>query len=311
MQKKTITVSVPEFNEEENIRPAYERIKNVMESLTAYNYEIVFFDDGSTDGSRAEIEALCEADPLVRAVFYTRNFGYAKTVFYCMQQARGDAAVIVHCDLQNPPEEIPRFIERWEQGADVVLGVKNKSRENRFVFLLRTFCYWLANVLFGMRLVYHSTEFELLDQSIIAVLRQVRTSEPFLRGLVLEYGRHIEKVYYTQDKRAAGTSHFNLVKYYEFAVGAMVYSGRCLPRRLLAFSLIGLTATVLEFFIGFLPGAAGMPRAQVGNGVILRFCLFVLLLLLLSLSLLFEFIVALRRDQAQKPIIVEEKRLNF
>ena len=136
MLKKTITVCVPVYNEKDNILKTYERISGVMRSLPDYEYEIVFFDDGSSDGSRDEIKELCHRDERVKAVLYSRNFGYSKNVFYCMQQAKGDAAVIIHCDLQNPPEVIPEFIKKWENGADVVLGTKSRSYENKIVYFL-------------------------------------------------------------------------------------------------------------------------------------------------------------------------------
>ncbi len=306
-----ITVTVPVYNEEQNIMPAYRRIKSVMEGLVRYDYEIVFFDDGSTDGSRAQIGALCREDPRVKAVFYTRNFGYSKNVFYCMQQARGDAAVIIHCDLQNPPERIPDFVAKWEEGADAVLGAKSKSRENRFVYVLRTLCYLIANLVFGMRLVPHATEFELLDRSLLDVFRQVRTPAPFLRGLVREYARRIEKVYYVQEKRAAGKSHFSVGKYYDFAMEAMVSMSKCLPRRTVLFSLAAMLGLAAEFFARFLPGAAALPGEALWCALLLRFGVFLLLLLLVTVGLLFEYVIALKKNTEQKPMVVVEKRLNF
>ncbi len=311
MPKKLITVSVPVYNEQENIRASYERITAVMRGLEAYDYEIVYYDDGSTDGSRAEIEALCAGDERVKAVFYTRNFGYSKTVFYCMQQARGDAAVIIHCDLQNPPEMIPAFVEKWEQGADVVLGVKSRSRENKIVYFLRSLCYLIANLILGMKLTPHSTEFELFDRSFLNVLRRVKTSAPFLRGLVQEYAGHIEKVYYEQDKRARGKSHFTVSKYYTFAMEAMACTGRRLPRLMTLFSLFGALALALEFFIRFLPQTAAFGSEAFWTGLLLRFGVFLLLGLLQAAALLFEYLIFLSKNREEKPLILEEKRLNF
>ena len=311
MNKKLITVCVPVFNEKENIGAAYERISAVMQSLPQYAYEIVFFDDGSTDGSDAIIEDLCAADDRVKAVFYERNFGYSKTVFYCMQQAKGDAAIIVHCDLQNPPEEIPRLVEKWEQGADVVLGVKNKSRENRLMYFLRTVAYFIMNFVFGMHMVPHATEFELLDKSILEILRGIRTQNPYLRGYILEYGRNIEKVYYTQDKRRKGKTHFNVGKYYDFSLGGIVSMSRCLPRRFVLFSVIAAVALFLEFVIRFLPGCGGMEREIFWNGLLLRCGVFTLLLLVLLVSILFEYVFKLIDNTEQKPFIIEDKRINY
>ena len=311
MPKKRITVCVPVYNEKENIRTSYERISAVMRTLEQYEYEIVYYDDGSSDGSRREIEALCREDARVKAVFYTRNFGYSKNVFYCMQQAEGDAAVIIHCDLQNPPELIPGFVEKWEQGADVVLGAKSKSRENAFVYFLRTLCYLIANLIFGMKLTPHATEFELFDRSFINVLRQVSSPAPFLRGLVQEYAARIEKVYYVQEKRAGGRSHFNVSRYYDFAVEAMVSMSKCLPRRIIVFSLAVMLACAVEFFAGFLPGAAALGRMEFFNALLLRLGVFLLPVLLILLSLMFEYVISLARSRDEKPLVVEEKRINF
>ena len=311
MSKKLISVVVPVYNEAENIRDAYTRISSVMRSLTAYDYEIVFFDDGSEDGSRGQIEALCAEDDHVKAVFYVRNYGYAKTVFYCMQQAKGDAAVIVHCDLQNPPEEIPKLVEKWGQGADVVLGVKNKSRENPLLYALRTVCYFLLNFVFGVQMIPHATEFELFDRSFINVLAGVRTQNPYLRGLVRKYAARIEKVYYVQDKRRGGRSHFGLRRYYEFSIGAVVSMSKCVPRRFILFSAIAAAALLAEFFFRFLPAAPAMGTEPFWTGLMLRFGVFALMLLIMLVSVLFEFVIVLSENGEQAPMIREEKRIGY
>ena len=311
MEKKLITVCVPVYNEESNIQNAYDRISAVIKTLSAYDYEIVYFDDGSTDRSRQLIEELCAADSHVKAVFYTRNFGYAKTVFYCMQQAKGDAAVIIHCDLQNPPEEIPRLVEKWEQGADIVLGVKNKSRENKVMYFLRTVGYFLMNFVFGMHMVPHATEFELFDKSFIEILRGIQTQNPYLRGYLLEYGKKIEKVYYIQDKRRAGKSHFDFRKLYDFAVAGIVSMSRCMPRRFILFSVFSLFGLLAEFFIHYLPGCGGVNSALFWNGFWIRFGVGALLLFLLMASMLFEFILAIIKNAEQKPFVIEDRRINY
>ena len=108
MEKKLVSIVVPVFNEQENLPDVYARVTAVMQQVPSYDYELVFFDDGSTDGSRRLIESLCERDDHVKAVFYARNFGYSKTIFYAVQQAKGDCAVLLHADLQNPPELIAK-----------------------------------------------------------------------------------------------------------------------------------------------------------------------------------------------------------
>ena len=312
MEKKLISVCVPVYNEEKNLQTAYTRITAVMRALPAYDYEIVFFDDCSTDGSAAIIEELCAADEHVKAVFYSRNYGYTKTVFYCLQQAKGDAAIIVHCDLQNPPEEIPRFIEKWEQGADVVQGIKNKSKENKLMYFLRTVAYFIMNFVFGMHMVPHATEFELVDRSFIDTLRDIRTQNPYLRGLLHEYGRKIDYFYYTQDKRREGKSHFRLRHYYEFAAGGIVSMSKCLPRRMILFSVIAAILLLLEFFIHYLPAMlGGMESTLLWNGILIRFGILLLLLMLMLLSLMFEYIITVSKNVERKPFITELKRIRY
>ena len=208
MSKKLISVVIPTCNEIDVIDELYERVTNVMKSIEAYEYEIVFFDDGSTDGSKTKIEELCAEHSEVKCVMYSKNFGYLKNTFYAMQQAKGDCAIIIHADLQNPPEMIPEFIKRWEDGAQVVQGIKNQSKENKFVYFLRTVFYYLMIKFFGIKMTAHATEFELFDKSLIDVLKKIKVNSPFLRGIVSEYATRIDYIYYTQDARKKGKSKF-------------------------------------------------------------------------------------------------------
>ena len=306
-EKKKISVVVPIFNEVAMIDEICRRIRTVCRSMTDYVYEIVFFDDGSTDGTRTAIEQICAECDDVKAVLYARNFGYLKTTFYAMQQARGDCAVIVHADLQNPPE----LVAKWEQGAQVVLGVKNQSHEKKLVYFLRTVFYFLMIKVFGIPLIPHATEFELFDRSFIEILRNIKTNTPFLRGMVLEYASRVDRIYYTQDARKKGRSKFNLNKYYDFALCGITQYSAVLPRRIIFGSLIALALVAAEFIctaVFTFPGADGLT---VMNAVILR-CVLAALCVLSGISgLIFEFIIALSRNTVDKPLIVEEKRIHY
>ena len=309
--KKLITVAVPVYNEQLNIQPLYVRTSAVLETLSAYDYEIVFFDDGSTDGTRKEIEAVCAADSHVKAVFYSRNFGYSKNIFYAMQQAKGDCAILLHADLQNPPELIPAFIEKWEAGARIVQGVKTKSRENKLMFFLRTVYYWLMRVVFGVKLKPHATEFELFDRSFIEVLRRVKSNVVFLRGLVLEYGSDIEYISYTQDRRTKEKTKFNVSKYYDFAMEGIVASSRCLPRRILALCGVLLLVLAGETIAFFVKHAAEMSAVELENAIVLRAALCGVLCVGILLGFVLEFLVGVLSRSGEKPFVDEEKRVNY
>lgn len=309
--KKTVTIAVPVFNEELMIEEVYLRISSVMKSLDKYDYEIVFFDDGSTDSSRKKIEKLCSEDEKVKAVFYKKNFGYSKTIFYCMQQAKGDCAILTHADLQNPPELIPQMIEKWENGSDAVIGIKNKSRENKIMYFIRTVFYFVMNAFFGMNLVPHATDFELLDKSFINVQKNSKYKNPFLRSIIQEYASDISYVYYTQDKRRKGKTKFNISKYYDFAICGIVNMSKNLPRKFLVFGIIMALLSLAEFLIFFVPSLCLGRVGDIASCVILRLILFSLSLLIIFISVISEYIIAMADTQNNKPFIVESKRINY
>lgn len=306
---KLISVVVPVYNEEENIDEAYSRITKVMTGLPEYDYEIVFFDDGSTDGSRKMIRKLCASDEKVKAVFYAKNFGYQKSTFYCMREAKGDCAIIVHADMQNPPENIPEFVEKWEKGAALVLGVKDGSNENKMMFFIRTVFYWLMNHFFGTKMIPHATEFELFSRSFIGVLRQINVNCPFLRAIIADYGYDIDYVHYRQDKRKKGSSKFNLSKYYDFAVGGIVSMSTNLPRKGLALSLAALLISTVELILHLVfRQSAGMAPAE---AVLLRGGIILVEISLLFNSLMAEYAVSRNHAGTGEPLIVESERINY
>ena len=309
--KKTVSVVVPIYNEIQMVEEIYSRVSAVFEKIDNYDYELVFFDDGSTDGTRDAIKKLSNEHEEVKGVFYARNFGYLKSTFYSMQQAKGDCAVILHADLQNPPEVIPQFIEKWENGAQVVLGVKNKSHENKFMYFLRTVFYFIMINIFGVKIVPHATEFELFDRSFVNILETIKSNTPFLRGIVSEYATNIERVYYVQDARKKGKSKFNLSKYYDFAMCGITYHAKKTAKAIISFSIIGMIISAAEFFINFVPRCIELQAFDISNALILRATVFLLLVLFVVLAVVFEYLTSIISELSVKPLVVEEERINY
>lgn len=309
--KKIVSVVVPIYNEVSMIGEIYNRVDAVFKRLTNYEYELVFFDDGSTDGTRDAVEELCKNHNEVKAVFYSKNFGYLKNTFYCMQQAKGDCGIILHADLQNPPELIPEFLDKWEKGTQVVLGIKNKSKENKFMYFLRTVFYFLMIKVFGVRLTPHATEFELFDKSFIELLKKINTNQPFLRGIVNEYATRVDYVYYTQDIRKKGKSKFNLNKYYDFAICGITQYSVCLPRRIILCCVIALALFFAEFCFVVLPNAGNLDLFNISTAIILRAILVAICILIIVVCIMFEYIISIKNNVTDKPWITEEKRINY
>lgn len=309
--KKIVSVVVPIFNEIQMVDEIYSRVSAVFDKIDNYDYELVFFDDGSTDGTREAIKKLCNKYNEVKSVFYARNFGYLKSTFYCMQQAKGDCAVILHADLQNPPEVIPELIKKWENGSQVVLGIKNKSHENKLMYTLRTIGYFILINFFGIKMVPHATEFELFDKSFINILKNIKTTNPFLRGIVSEYAANIEHVYFTQDARKKGKSKFNFSKYYDFAMCGITQYGKKTAKSVISLSLIGIILSVAEFFFVFIPQCFEKQLFEISNSFLTRFLIFLFFILFILLSVAIEFLSTAITNLSEKPFIIEEERINY
>ncbi len=313
MKKKLISIVVPIYNEKETIFLLHERVTAVMSKLSNYEYEIVFFDDGSTDGSDVLIKELCERDSKVHAVSYTKNFGYLKNTFYAVQQAKGDCAVLLHSDLQNPPEAIPDMIVKWEEGCKIVLGVKNKSKENKFTFFIRNLFYKSMNYLSEFGQISQATEFELFDRSFIEnVLQNISYDTPYLRGIIMEYGSCFGIVEYVQEKRSAGKSKFNFYKYYNFSMAAVVNTSKKLLRLMMPIGLFFGGICLLEFFAHFLPFVfLGKINDFITERLILRAGLFLLSVQLIFTSFLGEYVISSNKNSQRKPMVIEKWRINY
>lgn len=309
--KKMISIVVPVYNEQDCLIRLYERTIESIKQLSKYDYEIVFFDDGSTDASVEIIESLCEKDSHCKAVLFSHNYGYNNAIFYAVQQAKGDCAVLLHADLQNPPEIIPDFIKEWEAGHDVVFGVKNKSRENKFMFFLRTLAYWLLHLVFGIKLIPHATDFELIDSSIIKNLEHLNYKEPFLRAILLESTKNKALIYYTQDKRAAGETSFTFSKYYDLTVSWITFSSKVLPRRFLFIGLVMFFVGILELFIGFLPRVGNMNYIALSSSLFLRIGFIIFGVIICFLSIISEYIIRNRQTENSTFKIAEKRRINY
>lgn len=309
---KTISILIPTYNEEENITLAYQRVTSVMKGLVSkYNYEIVFIDNGSTDKSRDMIRELCKEDRRVKAIFNAKNFGYSRSHFYGLTQMTGDAVVLVHADLQNPPELIPKFVEKWENGAKVVIGIKNKSRENGIVYFVRGIYYKLMKHMSEVEQIEHFTDFELLDQSFIQVLKTIDDPLPYLRGIVSEMGFGMEKIYYTQDKRTHGKSHANFFKLYDFAMlGITSYSKARM--RMSTFVGIGLGGIcTLVAFVTFIKKLLNWDSFSAGAAATVIGIFFLGAVQLFFLGILGEYILSINARVIRRPLVIEERRTNF
>ncbi|MGY3650841.1 glycosyltransferase involved in cell wall biosynthesis [Bradyrhizobium sp. LM4.3] len=183
-ERKLISVLIPVFNEEGNIRRAYDAVRDVFEQMKdRYTFEIIFTDNHSTDNSSAIVSELAAADPRVRAVRFARNFGFQRSVLTAYRLASGDAAIQIDCDLQDPPTVFPRFLDLWEQGHDVVVGIRRFRQESKLLQWARRVYYRLLKRLSDDNLMLDSGDFRLIDRSVLDQLHLINDVAPYTRGL--------------------------------------------------------------------------------------------------------------------------------
>lgn len=211
--KKILSIIIPTYNEEENIEFAYSELKKMLSTIPKYDYEIIFVDNASSDRSRELIRKLAKKDKKVTAVFLSRNFTAEYSSQAAMRQAAGDAVTVVDCDLQDPPEVIPRFIKEWEKGTEVVIGVRNTINDTFFMIIVRKFFYVVFKKLANVDMPINAGSFCLLDRKVIDVINSLPERNRFFRGLRAWVGFRVAKVYYERSGRKYGESKNNLSDY--------------------------------------------------------------------------------------------------
>lgn len=157
-------------------------------NLPQYDYELLFIDNASTDGTREKLIKLCEENKKIKAIFNVTNFGQFNSPFHGMCQTTGDCTITMCCDFQNPVELIPKFVEKWEQGHKIVSGIKTSSKEPGIIYLLRSIYYKMIKKMSNVKMIEHFTGFGLYDKTFIALLKELNDPIPFVRGIVAEYG---------------------------------------------------------------------------------------------------------------------------
>src|SRR5579862_8245734 len=185
---RTVTVLTPCYNEEGNVRTLYERVRAVFQPLDEYRYEHLFIDNASTDATVSILRDIAARDKGVKVIVNTRNFGHIRSPYHALLQCRGDAVIGMAADLQDPPELIPAFLEKWREGYKVVLGVKIASEEPALMFAFRKVFYAVLDRLSEVRQVRNSTGFGLYDQAFVSIIRNLSDPYPYFRGIVSELG---------------------------------------------------------------------------------------------------------------------------
>lgn len=309
---KTISFMIPCYNEKENVVPMSEAIVNLMNNdLKEYDYELIFIDNCSTDGTRDLLRQICAGNKKIKAILNAKNFGQFNSPFHAMCQTTGDCTVTLCCDFQDPPEIIPQFIKEWENGYKIVCGIKATSKENKIMRFLRTCYYKLIRKMSDVEQIEHFTGFGLYDKSFIEVLKTLDDPTPFMRGIVAELGYKRKDVPYEQARRAAGKTHNNFFTLYD---AAMLSFTTYTKMGLRLATIVGFIMSVLSLIVGLvylIMKLIWWDRFVAGMTPILIMVTVLGSMQLFFIGFLGEYVLNINKRVMHRPLVIEEERINF
>ena len=309
--RKLISVVTPCFNEEGNVDELHRRIVAQFEQLPEYDFEHIYIDNASTDGTVAAIRRLAATDSRAKAIFNTRNFGIIRSSNHALLQARGDAIINMASDMQEPPELIVEFVRKWEEGFKVVVGVKPKSKETPSMFVLRRLYYATIGRIADVELIPHYTGFGLYDREVIELVRHIDDPYPYFRGLIADLGFEHAEIPYVQPLRIRGVTKNNFYALYDMAMLGITGHSK-VPIRLATMSGFALSALSLLVAIGYLVfKLLYWDSLSLGMAPILIGFFFFASVQLFFIGILGEYIANIHTQVQKRPLVVERERINF
>ncbi len=310
-KRKVISIATGCYNEVENIRIFYDRCRAALSRHPEYDYEFVVADNLSSDGTREVLRRIAAADHKFRVIMNSNNFGHIRSPYNALLRTSGDLVLYICSDLQEPPEMLDEFLEKYRQGYKVICGVKPRSKENPLMFAVRRFYYWLLARFSDTDQVHNFTGFGLYDRSFIEALRRYHDPYPYFRGMVGEIGMPRAEVPFVQEKRHFGKTKNNFFTLYDMAMNGFVNHTK-FPLRLAGFS-----GFVLAFF-SFITAAGYLAAKliwwnsfELGMAPLMIGLFFFAAVQLIFIGVLGEYLGAVWTQVKNRPLVIEEETLNF
>lgn len=310
MQKISIVTAC--YNEEENVQELYKQVKLVMETkVPNYGYEHIFIDNSSEDKTVEILKSIASKDSNVKIIVNSRNFGHIKSPTHALFQATGDAVISVVADLQNPPEMIPEFVKKWEEGNEIVLAVKKDSEEHGAMFKIRELYYELLSKLSEVRIFKNSTGFGLYDRKVMDSLKTMEDPYPFFRGMLAEVGFNVAFVPYNQPVRVRGITKNNFYSLYDMGMLGIINNSK-VPLRMAIF--IGVFFSILSALVGvgyFIAKLMFWDTMSIGIAPLIIMSSFMFSIMLFFIGIIGEYIGAIYTQVLKRPLVFEKERINF
>lgn len=313
---KVLTILIPVLNEEINLPILYSRLVKVIDSLKErIRAEVIILDNCSDDNTPAIAKEICQKDPNWKFVRYSRNFGYHGSLAGGFDLSTGDALIVLAGDLQEPPELIPRMIDSWEKGYDVVYGVLEERNDSNFIKTLGAkIFYQLIYFISDSKLPISATDFRLISRRVINAVNAMREPDRYLRGLVHWVGFKQIPFKYSRDKRIHGKSTAGIWYSTKWAFNAMMCFSH-LPLRAMAFfglfTMIGTAlASIYFIFVRFFP-PVWMPVPPTGTTAIILILLFAIGINSIFLGIMGEYVGRIYNQGKERPLYIVDEKVNF
>jgi len=296
INQKLISIICPVHNEEETIPIFYNRFFKMIEPLSSkYDFELIFTNNRSEDNSLKIIEEYCRINPQVKVITLSRNFGYEASVISGLTHASGDAIGIIDVDCEDPPEMILKFIQEWENGYEIVYGIRKKRVESIIIQLMRKLFYRLNKLVADSDVILDMAEFSFFTSSVRDAIISNKSTYPFIRSDIAYVGFNRKGIPYNREQRAKGKTHYNFIGMVQFAI-AGVLSGSTFLLRLSYY--LGLPLILFNIFIFYLVCFQGNYN---------KMNLFFLLnisYLVSFIPILSVYIARIYKDSVQRPLFI-------
>ncbi len=306
-----LSIIVPMYNEEDVVEFFFARIREVMSSVPFYKYEIVCVDDGSSDNTLDILKKYAEDDKRVKVISFSRNFHKEQALYAGIENCTGHAAVLIDVDLQDPPELILQFIEKWQEGYQVVYGERQDRKSDGFIKRITALAFYkVYNLLSEYPIPYNTGDFRLIDRKVIEAVKRMKEKKLFMKGILNWVGFKSIAVPYTRPKRIAGTTKWNYWKLWNFALDGIVFS-TTLPLRIWTYvgSFMAVSALMYGSFIVLRTLLYGNDVP--GYASLLVFILFLGGIQFLVLGILGEYIARILTEVKDRPIYIINEKINF
>ncbi len=308
---KQISIVTPCYNEEKNVEEVYKQVKDVFEKLPQYEYEHIFIDNSSTDGTVEILRSIASKDSNVKIIVNARNFGHIRSPYYGMLQSIGEAVILIVSDLQDPPSMIIDFVKKWEAGYKIVIGTKTKSKENKLMFLIRKMFYSVISNISETDQIKNFTGFGLYDREFIEIIRNLNEPYPYFRGIIAEFGYSMIEIPYTQPKREKGETKNNFYALYDIAMLGFVNHSK-LPLRLASFIGFGVSLfSIIIAIVYFIYKLVLWDNFAVGIAPLVIGIFFFAGVQLFFLGIIGEYIGTIFTQVKNRPLVIEKERINF